>query len=256
MAKRLAGIAVAAFAIVLSLSPLFSSAANAAADCLSAPTSASASGQRWHYRLEDGHRCWYLKSVAQRQPQAATADMPASAPSKVDAWPDVPRPNAVADAKPPAPTPDTSAVQSAAPPEQAEQPAATPWPQPTAQEQPLDAVPDAPATAADAPVTTEDTLTTADTVASSVPSDGAKSAEPEKPEVEIRMLLLAIVCALGFSGLLASTLFSLARFRQKRRQRDANWRAGIANTRRWQAVPVQDNLPAHAGASQKRVIGA
>lgn len=256
MAKRSAGIAVAAFAIVLSLSPLFSPAASAAADCLSAPTSASAPGQRWHYRLEGGHRCWYLKSVAQREPQAATTEALPPSPSKVDPWPDTPRPEVATEVKPPALTPDAATVQAAAPPEQTEQqPAATPWPQPAAQEQPLDAVSDAPATATEAPAT-DDTLTTADAVASPVSSDGAGSPEPEKPEVEIRMLLLAIVCALAFSGLLASTLFSLARFRQKRRQRDANWRAGIANTSRWHAAPVQDNLPAHAGTSQKRVIGA
>ena len=183
---------------------------SAADDCLAGPKDHAPQGGHWYYRIEhpSNRHCWYLKDEHDKVAQIAAPN--ASAPAKpMTPTTETAMPRSVADAHAELPAPQTPDAASS-PPANAPDPnaqrsiVATRWLDPSSVSSsagPLtgDRVAAAPSNSAAAlPVAVAAVpLATAD----------ALPEEAEKSSGSIRMVLLAIIGALSFAGLMGSAIF-------------------------------------------------
>lgn len=237
-AKFVSALIASLFAGLPVTASLIATPAPAADECLSAPKGETPEGSHWYYRIEhpSNHHCWYLREEGEAHTQAAPSRSSVTA-RPVSPKPDTAMPGSVANARAELPSPRASLDQEAST-GAAQLPAAADaanagdtdntsrsglpaanmlnsvvasrWPEQLGASSPA-APPPAPAgPPADLQV---DATTATPPVAAAVPL-AAADASLAKQSHSALMLLIVIVGALSFAGLVAS---AIVRFGGKRR---------------------------------------
>jgi hypothetical protein len=258
MPNRTAKFVSAVFASLVAgaaLTTISYGATPAADDCLAAPKDHAPQGGHWYYRIEhpSNRHCWYLKDehdkVSQIAPPNASPPATPIAPMTATAMP-----RSVADAHaelPPAQPPNTENSSSANTAD-ANAPlsiVASRWLDPSSVSSSAGPGPITGNAGAAAP--TKSAAAPAPAVAA-VPLAAADALpeETDKPSGSIRMVLLAIIGALSFAGVMGSAIFRFS---------SGTWRSGrrdIVGARRaiWDSV-VTDRRPPpgfpHPGARMR-----
>jgi hypothetical protein len=267
MSKPTAIFVSAAFASFLAgggLATVSGVPALAADDCLSGAKGAVPEGSHWYYRIDRATKrhCWYigdLKEKASRAPRQNTATAAIVDPSPKNAA----APPSIADAHAEMPPPDTRAEQTATVTSPQRAPATVPnelsmaniqqpsgvdanaqrsmfasrWPEPSGMGSSAGPAPAPLATstnpqsesaAGSTPETSAITLAAADSPPETAAlTAAAAGSSPDQQPGSMRMLLVAIVGALGFAGLLASAIFRFGRIRRTGRRKVARDRRAI-----------------------------
>jgi hypothetical protein len=228
MPNRTAKFVSAIFAGLLGGIPLATISYSAAADCLSGPKDGASEGSHWYYRIEhpSNRHCWYQRRAGEKSSQLSAKPAPLKAEpamqrSVADARAELPQPQLRVEhetglAAQGTPVTSANAVipesnQLADPQDaNARTVVASRWPEPSGVSSSAD-----PAPAAGNPGATAqpDSQTTQPPVAAMVPLAAADSSSENLPR-SILMLLIAIIGAMSFAGLLGSTIF---RFGGRRR---------------------------------------
>jgi hypothetical protein len=265
MPNRTAKFVSAIFASLLAGTPLATISYGAAADCLSGPKDDAPEGSHWYYRIEhpSNRHCWYLRREGEKPSQlsarpAPSKTEPAMQRSVADARAELPLPQmrleqetgisgqhppvTSADAVSPennqlANSPDVNARASVI---------ASRWPEPSGVSS---SAGPAPAAGNPGATTQPNSQATQPPVAAVVPLAAADSSSENLPR-SILMLLIAVIGALSFAGLLGSTIF---RFGGRRRVE----RPAVRGDRRaiWDSI-VPDRSPSSAGpGSNPRMPG-
>lgn len=256
---------VAAIFLLPAAGPLATT--SAAADCLSEPKDQTPAGSHWRYRVEhpSNRHCWYLRREGEKPAQLATRPAPAKA--------EPPMQESVADARAEL-TPPTRSVQEmdvgarpvvAPGPANVASPASNPFPDP----QNVSARPSVVASRWPDPSAVDTTASPAAAVeppgaaapsnTQAVPSPIATTAVPlavadaslAKQSRSILMLIIAVVGALSFVGVMGRAMFGLGGKRRRRKTQDD--RRAVRNERRaiWDSIvtdrpqpspsPIQDS---------------
>jgi hypothetical protein len=221
MPNRTAKFVSAIFASLIAGIPLATmSYGAAAADCLSGPKGEAPEGSHWYYRIDhpsDRH-CWYLRREGENISQRAATPVPSKAEpaiqrSVADARAELPLPQmrleqetGVAAQRNPA-TPSNALSPELASPQDANAQAvvASRWPEPLGVSSSAGMTPEAGNSGA---TVQPDSQAAHPPAAAMVPLAAADSSSENLPR-SILMLLIAIVGALSFAGLLGSTIFRL-----------------------------------------------
>ncbi|MBU6457181.1 MAG: hypothetical protein KGQ48_06525 [Bradyrhizobium sp.] len=251
---KYASIIAGLFAGVASTALLAAPPEPAADECLSAPKGPTPAGSHWYFRIEhpSNRHCWYLHEGGPRaqtvRPRSLTSAKPV-APKAETAMPgtvanaraELPSPRASLDQEKVTETPQLPAADAANAADTDNTPPSSPpaanmlssvvasrWPDQLSANSP--SPPPLPTTSVSAPVsapvnapaaTQADATPEAQPV--SVPIDAAQASVTEQSN-SARMLLIVIVGALSFAGLVAS---AIVRFAGKRRRKQ------VRNGRRW-----------------------
>ncbi|WP_291575505.1 hypothetical protein [Bradyrhizobium sp.] len=236
MPNRTAKFASAIFASLFAGLPLTTISYGAAADCLSEPKDQVPEGSHWYYRIDhpSNRHCWYLRREGEKSSQLTARPAPSKAEPSVrdsiaDARAELPPQTRVehkteASVWPPVPAAPASAAGPensplANPPDANARPSvvASRWPEPSSVESSA-----SPALAVENPGVTapSNSPTTRPPVAAAAVSlAAADSSSSEKQSRSILMLLIAVVGALSFAGLMGRAIFRFNLRRRRARQR-------------------------------------
>jgi hypothetical protein len=260
MPNRTAKFVSAIFASLLAGAPLTTVSYSAAANCLSAPKDETPEGSHWYYRIDHpGNRhCWYLRREGEKlsqltaKPARSNAE-PAMQRAVADAHAELPLPqtrieqeNGLAGPHTPATSADAVSPednQLANLPDANARPSvvASRWPEPSGVSS---SGGPAPVTGNPGVTMQPDSQVTNPPVAAMVPLAAADSSSENLPR-SILMLLIAIIGALSFAGLLGSTIFRFGGMRRVERPAVRSDRRAI-----WDSI-VPDRPPSSAYPSSK-----
>jgi hypothetical protein len=227
----------------------------AADDCLAGPKDHAPQGSHWYYRIEhpSNRHCWYLKD--EHDKVAQTAPPNASAPAKpMTPATEAAMPRSVADAHAELPAPQTPDAASS-PPANARDPnaqrsiVATRWLDPSS-------------VSASAGALTGNTVAAAESNSAAAPpaavaavplaAADALPEEAEKSPGSVRMVLLAVIGALSFAGLMGGAIFRYGGGAWSSGRRDSG------NDRRaiWDSAAIDRGPPPGFPHPRARVPGA
>ena len=260
MPNRTAKFVSAIFASLLAGAPLATISYSAAADCLSGPKADAPEGSHWYYRIDhpSNRHCWYLRREGEKLSQRSATPAPSKAEPAMqrliaDAHAELPLPQTRVEQETDVTgqhTPATSANAASPENNQLANPqdanarasvVASRWPE-------LSGVSSSagPAPVAGNPGATmqPDSQATRAPVAAAVPLAAADSSSENLPR-SILMLLIAIIGALSFAGLLGSTIFRFGGTRRVERpavrgDRRAIWDSIVADRSPSSAHPSSD----------------
>jgi len=260
MSNRTAKFVSAIFASLLAGTPLTTVSYSAAANCLSGPKDEAPEGSHWYYRIDhpSNRHCWYLRREGEKPSQLSAKPAPSKAEpamqrSVADARAELPLPQMRIDQETGLAgqhTPATSANAVSPENNQLADPQntnprasviASRWPEPSGVSSSA-----GPAPVAGNPGATMqlNSQATQPPVAAMVPLAAADSSSENLPR-SILMLLIAIIGALSFAGLLGSTIFRFGGTRRVERpavrgDRRAIWDSIVADRSPSSAHPSSD----------------
>jgi hypothetical protein len=259
MPNRTAKFVSAIFASLLAGTPLATISHSAAADCLSGPRDDTPEGSHWYYRIDhpSNRHCWYLRHEGEKLSQLTAKPAPSKAEpamqrSIADAHAELSLPQTRVEQETgvTARQPVSAAPANAASPENIQRTnpqdanvrasvVASRWPEPSGVSSSASPAPVAGNPGANVQPNSQ---ATNPPVAAAVPLATADSSSENLPR-SILMLLIAIIGALSFAGLLGSAIFRFCRMRRVERRAVRGDRRAI-----WDSI-VADRPPSSASPS-------
>jgi hypothetical protein len=275
MSKRTAKFVSAVFASILagtSLATVSHGAAPAADECLSGPKGQTPSGGHWYYRIDRATKrhCWYIGDEKEKLSRVAPKN---SAPvaDPVSPQKETATQRSIADAHAELPSPQTRVETSVTtwPPNPAtaanaasvgnnetanaqdvntqRSVVASRWPEPSGESSSASPEP----TTGNSDATEQSNSEAAPSPAIAAVTLAAADLSSEKPSGSIRMLLIVIIGALSFAGLIGSAIFRFGSMRQASRRQIRGDRRAI-----WDAADTDRPSPTaypRADVSMRRV---
>jgi hypothetical protein len=257
MPNRTAKFVSAVFASLLAGAPLATISYSAAADCLSGPKDDAPEGSHWYYRIDhpSSRHCWYLRREGEKLSQLSAKPAPSKAEpamqrSVADARAELPLPQTrveqntgVAGQHTPATSayavsPDNNQLANSPDANARASVIASRWPEPSGVSSSAGPTP----VAGNPGATMQPNSQATYPPPAIVPLAAADSSSENLPR-SILMLLIAVIGALSFAGLLGSTIFRFGGTRRAERPAVRDDRRAI-----WNSI-VPDRAPSSAHPS-------